>query len=223
MALDVTIKAAPVDVDFILNKLEGTVKEGDKFIGHIPKEGSGITIGNGLDLGYQNKESLMKMGLNESLIKKLSPYLGKVSDKNNIEPLRKEAQGLTISNTEADAINKGVIKNFTDKTRNQYNSFFNYKSKVTGQLMPEKKGLVDYQSDFDKLSVRDKTILVQHTINYGHLFQPETNNITGESLISSVSESDDSKIKNTIMNYDYNTDRKAKLLNYIDLSNKPVQ
>lgn len=223
MALDVTIKAAPVDVDFILNKLEGTVKEGDKFIGHIPKEGSGITIGNGLDLGYQNKESLMKMGLNESLIKKLSPYLGKVSDKNNIEPLRKEAQGLTISNTEADAINKGVIKNFTDKTRNQYNSFFNYKSKVTGQLMPEKKGLVDYQSDFDKLSVRDKTILVQHTINYGHLFQPETNNITGESLISSVSESDDSKIKNTIMNYDYNTDRKAKLLNYMDLSNKPVQ
>ena len=223
MALDVTIKAAPVDVDFILNKLEGTVKEGDKFIGHIPKEGSGITIGNGLDLGYQNKESLMKMGLNESLIKKLSPYLGKVSDKNNIEPLRKEAQGLTISNTEADAINKGVIKNFTDKTRNQYNSFFNYKSKVTGQIMPEKKGLVDYQSDFDKLSVRDKTILVQHTINYGHLFQPETNNITGESLISSVSESDDSKIKNTIMNYDYNTDRKAKLLNYMDLSNKPVQ
>ena len=223
MALDVTIKAAPVDVDFILNKLEGTVKEGDKFIGHIPKEGSGITIGNGLDLGYQNKDSLMKMGLNESLIKKLSPYLGKVSDKNNIEPLRKEAQGLTISNTEADAINKGVIKNFTDKTRNQYNSFFNYKSKVTGQLMPEKKGLVDYQSDFDKLSVRDKTILVQHTINYGHLFQPETNNITGESLISSVSESDDSKIKNTIMNYDYNTDRKAKLLNYMDLSNKPVQ
>ena len=223
MALDVTIKAAPVDVDFILNKLEGTVKEGDKLIGHIPKEGSGITIGNGLDLGYQNKESLMKMGLNESLIKKLSPYLGKVSDKNNIEPLRKEAQGLTISNTEADAINKGVIKNFTDKTRNQYNSFFNYKSKVTGQLMPEKKGLVDYQSDFDKLSVRDKTILVQHTINYGHLFQPETNNITGESLISSVSESDDSKIKNTIMNYDYNTDRKAKLLNYMDLSNKPVQ
>ena len=149
MALDVTIKAAPVDVDFILNKLEGTVKEVAKFIGHIPKEGSGITIGNGLDLGYQNKESLMKMGLNESLIKKLSPYLGKVSDKNNIEPLRKEAQGLTISNTEADAINKGVIKNFTDKTRNQYNSFFNYKSKVTGQLMPEKKGLVDYQSDFD--------------------------------------------------------------------------
>ena len=223
MALDVTIKVAPIDVDFILNKLEGTVKEGDKFIGHIPKEGSGITIGNGLDLGYQNKESLMKMGLNESLIKKLSPYLGKVSDKNNIEPLRKEAQGLTISNTEADAINKGVIKNFTDKTRNQYNSFFNYKSKVTGQLMPEKKGLVDYQSDFDKLSVRDKTILVQHTINYGHLFQPETNNITGESLISSVSESDDSKIKNTIMNYDYNTDRKAKLLNYMDLSNKPVQ
>ena len=223
MALDVTIKAAPVAVDYILNKLEGTVKEGDKFIGHIPKEGSGITIGNGLDLGYQNKESLMKMGLNESLIKKLSPYLGKVSDKNNIEPLRKEAQGLTISNTEADAINKGVIKNFTDKTRNQYNSFFNYKSKVTGQLMPEKKGLVDYQSDFDKLSVRDKTILVQHTINYGHLFQPETNNITGESLISSVSESDDSKIKNTIMNYDYNTDRKAKLLNYMDLSNKPVQ
>ena len=89
--------------------------------------------------------------------------------------------------------------------------------------MPEKKGLVDYQSDFDKLSVRDKTILVQHTINYGHLFQPETNNITGESLISSVSESDDSKIKNTIMNYDFNTDRKAKLLNYMDLSNKPVQ
>ena len=68
MAIDVTIKAAPIDVDFILNKLEGTVKEGDKFIGHIPKEGSGITIAKGLDLGYQNKESLMKLGLNESLI-----------------------------------------------------------------------------------------------------------------------------------------------------------
>ena len=26
MAIDITIKAAPVDVDFILNKLEGTVK-----------------------------------------------------------------------------------------------------------------------------------------------------------------------------------------------------
>ena len=223
MAIDVTIKATPVDVDFILNKLEGTVKEGDKFIGHIPKEGSGITIAKGLDLGYQNKESLMKLGLNESLIEKLSPYLGKVSDSDNIESLRKEAQGLTISDAEADAINKGVIKNFTDKTRNQYNSFFNYQSKVTGQLMPVKKGLKNYESDFDKLSVRDKTILVQHTINYGHLFQPETNNITGESLISSVSEKDDNKIKNTIMQYDYNTDRKAKLLNYIDLRNKPIQ
>ena len=89
--------------------------------------------------------------------------------------------------------------------------------------MPEKKGLKNYESDFDKLSVRDKTILVQHTINYEYLFQPETNNITGESLISSISERDDSKIKNTIMKYDYNTDRKAKLLNYIDLSNKPIQ
>ena len=59
----------------------------------------------------------MKLGLNESLIKKLSPYLGKVSDSNNIESLKKEAQGLAISDVEADSINKGIIKNFTDKTR----------------------------------------------------------------------------------------------------------
>ena len=223
MAIDVNLKVAPIDVDFILNKLEGTKKDEDKFIGHVPKEGSGITIANGLDLGFHNKESLMKLGLDENLIQKLSPYLGKKSNKQSINSLRKEAQNLIISDMEADSINKGVIKDYTERTSNQYNSFFNYKSKVTGQLMPEKKGLKNYQSNFDKLSVRDKTLLVQHTINYGHLFQPELNNITGESLISSVSIGDDNQIKNTIMNYDYNTDRKAKLLNYVDLSNKPIQ
>jgi len=216
MPVNISLKASPIDVDFILNKLEGTVRKDDKYIGHVPKEGSGITIANGLDLGFQNKESLLKLGLDEKLIKTLSPYLGKVSNKDNINSLKKEAEQLSISNKDAEKINKGILKEYTDKTKNQYNNFFNYVSKVTGTTMPEKKGLVNYQPNFDKLSTKNKTLLVQHTINYGHLFQPETNNITGESLISSIAENNNQKIKDTITRYDYNTDRKAKLLNYLE-------
>ena len=114
MPVNISLKASPIDVDFILNKLEGTVRKDDKYIGHVPKEGSGITIANGLDLGFQNKESLLKLGLDEKLIKTLSPYLGKVSNKDNINSLKKEAEQLSISNKDAEKI-FNFIQNLNQK------------------------------------------------------------------------------------------------------------
>jgi hypothetical protein len=49
-----------IDVDFILETLEGTVKDEDMFVGHVPsltKGNSGVTIGFGFVLNYHEKKA----------------------------------------------------------------------------------------------------------------------------------------------------------------------
>ena len=85
--------------------------------GHIPtkKDGSvmgdsGVTFSTGLDLGKQTEESLRNMGLDEDLILKLSPFLGKtgqdaldlLSSNNN--------NNITLTNDEYDQIDRKLLE-----------------------------------------------------------------------------------------------------------------
>ena len=79
--------AGPVTSDGAGNTINGgfiRAREGFTADGYVPmgSDGnvqgqSGVTVGNGVDLGAQSAEKLRALGVDENTIKVLSPYFGK--------------------------------------------------------------------------------------------------------------------------------------------------
>jgi chaperonin GroES len=93
--------------------------------GHIPKKDgivmgdSGVTFSTGLDLGKQTEESLRNMGLDEDLILKLSPFLGKTGQ--DALDLLKD-QNITLTVPEYDQIDRKLLEFEFNDLRNQWDS-----------------------------------------------------------------------------------------------------
>ncbi len=79
-------------------------REGFTTSGYVPKKDgdvqgqSGVTVGNGVDLGAQSAEKLRALGVDEDTIKTLSPYFGK-KKQDAIDALK--AQPLSLSQQQA--------------------------------------------------------------------------------------------------------------------------
>lgn len=89
-----------VDSSFISN-LEG----GDHSQGYWPGGNSGVTIASGVDLGSQSESSLRDLGLDESTIDVLEPYLGRKGQSANSYL---QNHPLTISDQQKYAINYAI-------------------------------------------------------------------------------------------------------------------
>ena len=197
-----------IDVDFILETLEGTVKDEDTFIGHVPPVGkSGVTIGYGFDLGQHNKQDLLKYNFPESLIKQFEPYLEKTRRNTDPEELDKLAKTLTVSSDVADFISKRVLSYHEKKAEREYNDYL----KKLGKLELRKIN-PNYENAWYKLPKSSKTILTQNSYLTGNISQYPT-------LMNSIISDNPAKIKEAInLNTKYNSGRKDKLLSYVENS-----
>ena len=83
--------------------------------GHVPKKDgsvmgdSGVTVSTGLDLGKQTEESLRNMGLDEALISKLSPFLGKTGQ-DALDLVNSEDKNITLTDDEYDQIDRKLLE-----------------------------------------------------------------------------------------------------------------
>lgn len=110
--------------------------EGTKRKGYLPKDNggniigkSGVTIGKGLDLGAQNRDSLVAMGFEGPLLDKLLPYTGlKGQQADDV------ADTLTIDENEEKEINTKV----TSKYWNDFNTHFKDKIGYPSTELPAK-------------------------------------------------------------------------------------
>jgi hypothetical protein len=93
--------------------------------GHIPKKDgsvmgdSGVTVSTGLDLGKQTEKSLRNMGLDESLISKLSPFLGKTGQ-DAVDFL--SSNNLTLTDDEYDQIDRKLLEFEFNNLQNLWDS-----------------------------------------------------------------------------------------------------
>ena len=195
-----------IDVEFILETLEGTVKDKDVFVGHVPQVGkSGITIGFGFDLGQHNKQDLLKYNFPQSLIKALEPYLEKNRTNTDPEELDKLAKTLTVSSDVANFMSRSVLSYHEKKAEREYNDYL----KKLGKLELRKINR-NYDNAWYKLPKSSKTILTQNSYLAGNISQFPT-------LMKSIISEDPSKIKEAInLNTMYNPERTKKLLSYVE-------
>lgn len=197
-----------IDVDFILETLEGTVRDKDTFIGHVPPVGkSGITIGFGFDLGQHNKQDLLKYNFPESLIKQFEPYLGKTRKNTDPKELDKLAKQLTVSANVADYISKSVLNYHEKKAEKEYNNYLEKLGKIELRKINR-----NYDNAWYKLPKSSKTILTQNSYLTGNISQYPT-------LMKSIISENPTKIKEAInLNTKYNSGRRDKLLSYVESS-----
>jgi hypothetical protein len=195
-----------IDVDFILETLEGTVTDKDMFVGHVPPVGkSGITIGFGFDLGQHNKQDLLKYNFPQSLIKALEPYLEKTRKNTDPEELDKLAKTLTVSPDVANFISKNVLSYHEKKAEREYNNYLKKLGKIELRKINR-----DYANAWYKLPKSSKTILTQNSYLAGNISQFPV-------LMNSIISDNPAKIKEAInLNTKYNTVRKEKLLSYVE-------
>ena len=195
-----------IDVEFILETLEGTVKDKDVFVGHVPQVGkSGITIGFGFDLGQHNKQDLLKYNFPQSLIKALEPYLEKNRTNTDPEELDKLAKTLTVSSDVANFMSRSVLSYHEKKAEREYNDYL----KKLGKLELRKINR-NYDNAWYKLPKSSKTILTQNSYLAGNISQFPV-------LMNSIISEDPSKIKEAInLNTKYNPERTKKLLSYVE-------
>ena len=108
---------ATIDFDF-LARLEG----GQQLTAYVPapeESQSGVTIATGFDLGARNQGDLQRLGLDTSLIEKLSPYLG-LKKQEAVKALT--AIPLSILAVEAKAIDQAVKSESLNWLEGQYNA-----------------------------------------------------------------------------------------------------
>ncbi len=124
--------AGPVTSDGANNTINGgfiRAREGFTTSGVIPRENgnilgqSGVTVGNGVDLGSKTVQQLKELGIAQDIIDKLTPYLGKqrqaAADYLKDHPLSlTQKQAEDLSNT------------FLQKSANDVANKFNSDSKV---------------------------------------------------------------------------------------------
>ncbi|WMW64302.1 pesticin C-terminus-like muramidase [Nitratidesulfovibrio liaohensis] len=119
----------PEDINRItadtLHKLEGNVlyayipmKDGK------PLDNSSATIGAGIDLGQWSAEGLRGIGVDEEVINRLSPLLGKnaAQAKQEMEHLKKTGDAVNLTSEQARHLNEKMFIHFNDKARQQYNT-----------------------------------------------------------------------------------------------------
>ena len=195
-----------IDVNFILDILEGTVKEGESYIGHVPLVGrSGVTIANGFDLGQHNKQDLLKYNLGEELNKKLEPFLLKNLSNTDAKELQSMAKSLVISEDEAKKINSSVLNWNLKQTEKEYND-----------IMANVKDS-NYTTRFAQLPSKLQTILVQNKYLTGNIKNYPM-------LYNSIAQNDKSKIVDAInKNKKYNDKRKEDLINYLSEEEIEIQ
>jgi len=98
--------------------------EGNTTTGYVPagKSKSGVTVGIGFDIGQHSPTDLEKMGLNTSLIAKLTPYLKKkgkaATDALDIVPLE-------LNESELEEVNKIVIRKKYEEFENKFPKYAN--------------------------------------------------------------------------------------------------
>ena len=144
--------------------------EGDSIYGSVPTENSGVTIGMGFDLKEKDTNFLsVKMGLSDSLVEKLSPYIG-MSGTNAKKFL--EDNPLILTDQERMLINERSKAKYTADIINQYET-------KTGRV-------------FSELSGKQQTIIASIGYQYGnfdrtptflkHLKNNDWNGVTSELL-----------------------------------------
>jgi chaperonin GroES len=96
--------------------------------GHVPKNpdgsamgDSGVTVSTGLDLGKQTDESLRNMGLDEALISKLSPFLGKTGQ-DALDLVNSEDENITLTDDEYDQIDRKLLEFEFNNLQNLWDS-----------------------------------------------------------------------------------------------------
>ena len=108
-----------LDWDFV-KQLEG----GSVLKGYVPNfkgggDHSGVTIAGGFDLGQQSLSGIKAMGLPASLVKKLTPYLGKKLDAAKAFLAKNP---LTITRAEATAIDRAVTNAIAKRVARDFNA-----------------------------------------------------------------------------------------------------
>jgi hypothetical protein len=100
-------------------------REGNTTRGYVPtdKAGdvlghSGVTIGAGVDLGSRSEQSLRDIGVKESTIKTLLPYLGK----QKADALKYlDSNPISLSDDDTTQLNKSVKQQELENVRRQFN------------------------------------------------------------------------------------------------------
>jgi len=99
--------------------------EGNEDTTYIPKkdgkiiQNSGVTIGTGVDLGQQSKESWKAMGIPASIIKKLSPFFGK--SKQAAQDTLDAEGNVTLDKTELATVEEAIKKKYLKSVKSWYN------------------------------------------------------------------------------------------------------
>lgn len=109
-----------LDIDYaFIQEQEGALRT-DGYMPDVPDDenDSGVTISTGVDLGARNLNDLTRLGLEPTLIRKLSPYLGK---KLGVARTYLAKHPLKISSKEAKALYKAVKKESTALLLKNYN------------------------------------------------------------------------------------------------------
>lgn len=139
-----------VDFDFIKDQ------EGFETRGYVPKDSkgnilgkSGVTIASGFDLGQKSLSDLE--GLSDSLIEKLTPYLGKKG-----KAADKIAANLKLNEAEANSINEFAKQTELQKISNKW-------KEATG-------------TDFSDLDANKQTVIASVAFQYGSNLEEATPN-----------------------------------------------
>ena len=102
--------------------------EDNKFEGYIPNNKSGVTIGRGFDLGQHKVKDLERMGLDSSLISRLTPYLNKTGQAARDTLAYEKSQGRGLKFTQAE---EGILEDLNlTVQRAKYEDF----ERVMGKL-----------------------------------------------------------------------------------------
>jgi Bacterial toxin homologue of phage lysozyme, C-term len=122
----ISITQTNVDTNFI-RKVEGSVLKG--YVPLAATTRSGVTIGDGFDLGQLTKSEFDKLPLSETLKKKLSPYVGLIKFK---AKAFLHAHPLTIDEQELKEVNIIAANKILAPLLKKYN----HDSKVSFQKIP---------------------------------------------------------------------------------------
>ena len=133
-----------INWDFIA-RMEGKGKKQ----GYVPSENSGVTIATGFDLKEKNESFFQSIGLSESLIQKLIPFIG-ISGANASEI----ADQLVLSSSEVDEIDLASKKFYATHITDQY-------EKATGK-------------SFNDLSAAQQTVIASVGFQYGNFNRTPT-------------------------------------------------
>ncbi len=98
----------------IVSKFEG----GQKLEAYPPPaKGSGVTVATGIDLGQRSSAELKDLGLPDSLIEKVSPYLGK---KDSTAKNYLKSNPLELSQDEADLLDSAISQKISSQVSDKY-------------------------------------------------------------------------------------------------------